>query len=245
MYKLSISAYTYEKATKCGTAVKKRRRQRKNNYAICSQSNQQILIGSSEWINLCAPLLQHPKSEVTNSVVELEPGDRSSRRALPNTSLVHMCIFVSLYLNRVGVSVETSYHCNQNSLINPVSTQSHSNATWGEILNMQHAYKRPAERDSVSFHTVTCEYDSSFGSAFHSLETVIWHKILGMRSDPAKTSVWPTEGVGGHQFRFINCIFLRFTVFPTDKAHSYYTKITKHLINNYMIEKFFTIYYFF
>lgn len=38
---------------------------------------------------------------------------------------------------------------------------------------MQHAYKRPAERDSVSFHTVTCEYDSSFGSAFHSLETVI------------------------------------------------------------------------
>lgn len=179
------------------------------------------------------------------SAAELEPGDRSSRRALPNTSLVHMCIFVSLYLNRVGVSVETSYHCNQNSLINPVSTQSHSNATWGEILNMQHAYKRPAERDSVSFHTVTCEYDSSFGSAFHSLETVIWHKILGMRSDPAKTSVWPTEGVGGQQFRFINCIFLRFTVFPTDKAHSYYTKITKHLINNYMIEKFFTIYYFF
>lgn len=179
------------------------------------------------------------------SAAELEPGDRSSRRALPNTSLVHMCIFVSLYLNRVGVSVETSYHCNQNSLINPVSTQPHSNATWGEILNMQHAYKRPAERDSVSFHTVTCEYDSSFGSAFHSLETVIWHKILGMRSDPAKTSVWPTEGVGGHQFRFINCIFLRFTVFPTDKAHSYYTKITKHLINNYMIEKFFTIYYFF
>lgn len=179
------------------------------------------------------------------SAAELEPGDRSSRCALPNTSLVHMCIFVSLYLNRVGVSVETSYHCNQNSLINPVSTQSHSNATWGEILNMQHAYKRPAERDSVSFHTVTCEYDSSFGSAFHSLETVIWHKILGMRSDPAKTSVWPTEGVGGQQFRFINCIFLRFTVFPTDKAHSYYTKITKHLINNYMIEKFFTIYYFF
>lgn len=179
------------------------------------------------------------------SAAELEPGDRSSRRALPNTSLVHMCIFVSLYLNRVGVSVETSYHCNQNSLINPVSTQSNSNATWGEILNMQHAYKRPAERDSVSFHTVTCEYDSSFGSAFQSLETVIWHKILGMRSDPAKTSVWPTEGVGGHQFRFINCIFLRFTVFPTDKAHSYYTKITKHLINNYMIEKFFTIYYFF
>lgn len=95
----------------------------KNNYTIYSQGDQHILIGG-EWINLCAPLLVEPRLK-WQALFWLR--SRALVRwwqlqTCPSYHYLGVDVLVCLCVWEVGISVENSYHCNQNSLINPAST---------------------------------------------------------------------------------------------------------------------------